>query len=46
MTRLVIVLGLVIETLNEEYILDAMKIECLSKAIYLLFHSLQLRFFS
>ena len=37
MTRLVIVLGLVIEALNEENILDALKIECLSKAIYSLF---------
>ena len=46
MTRLVIVLGLVIEALNEENILDALKIECLSKAIYSLFYSLQLRFFS
>ena len=40
MTRLVIVLGLVIENIQ-----GALKIECLSKAIYLLFHSLQLRFF-
>ena len=45
MTGLVIVLGLVIEALNEENIQGALKIECLSKAIYLLFHSLQLRFF-
>ena len=43
MTRLVIVLGLVIEALNKQ---DALKIEYLSKVIYLLFHSLQLRFFS
>ena len=45
MTRLAIVLGLVIEALNEENILGALKIECPSKAIYLLFHSLHLRFF-
>ena len=37
MTRLGIVLGLVIEALNEENMLGALKIECLSKAIYLLF---------
>ena len=46
MTRLAIVLGLVIKALNEENILGALKIECPSKAIYLLFHSLHLRFFS
>ena len=45
MTRLGIVLGLVMEARNEENILGALKIECLSKAIYLLFHSLHLRFF-
>ena len=33
MTRSVIVLGLVIEVLNEENIQGALKIECLSKTI-------------